>query len=152
MYFNFPETVQSSSKRWSVSLELGRSLLQVEEVFGFKMKFYFENILRHLLCKVAQLKIHSASFTQFSEKSKFRDFDTLMPRRVLFGEFQAFQNIPPPHCQGWKEPQKGWGLIASLEHIMLFGGNLAQLFRHITWAPVPSFPQIPLLEKSTLKG
>ena len=60
------------------------------------MKFDFENIVRHLLCKVAQLKIHSASFTQFSEKSKFRDFDTLMPRGVLFKEFQASQNIPLP--------------------------------------------------------
>ena len=27
--------------------------------------------------------------------------------------------------------RKGWGLIASLEHIVQFGGNLAELFRHI---------------------
>ena len=71
-----------------MSSELGKFRLQVEEVFGFEMKFNFENILRHLLYKVAQLKIHSASFTQFSEKSKFRDFDTLMPRGALLGEFQ----------------------------------------------------------------
>ena len=47
---------------------------------------------------------------------------------------------------------KGWGLTASLEQIVRFGGNLSQLFRHIPWTPLPSFPQIPLLEKSTLKG
>ena len=79
-----------------MSSELGRTGLQVGEVFQFESKFDFENILRHLLCKVAQLEIHSASFTQFSEKSNFRDFDTLMPRGVLFGEFQASQNIPSP--------------------------------------------------------
>ena len=66
----------------------------MEEVLG--IKFNFENIVRHLLCKVAQLKIHSVSFNQFSEMSKFRDFDTLMPRGVLFKEFQASQNIPLP--------------------------------------------------------
>ena len=79
-----------------MSSELGKFRLQVEEVFGFEMKFNFENILRHLLYKVAQLKIHSASFTQFSEKSKFRGFDTLKPRGVLFGVFQAPQNILLP--------------------------------------------------------
>ena len=31
-----------------------------------------------------------------SKKSKFGDFDTLMPRGVLFKEFQASQNIPLP--------------------------------------------------------
>ena len=66
----------------------------MEEILG--IKFNFENVVRHLLCKVAQLKIHSVSFTQFSEMSKFRDFDTLMPRGVLFKEFQASQNIPLP--------------------------------------------------------
>ena len=50
------------------------------------------------------------------------------------------------------EISKGWGLIASLEHMARFGGNLAQLFRHIPWTPVTSLLQIPLLEKSTLKS
>ena len=80
-----------------MSSELGGSRLQVKEILG--IKFNFENIVRHLLCKVAQLKIHSVSFTQFSEMSKFRDFDTLMPRGVLFKEFQASQNIPLPSAR-----------------------------------------------------
>ena len=45
---------------------------------------------------------------------------------------------------------KGWGLIASVKHIVRFGGNLAQLFRYIPWTHVPSFLQIPILEKSAL--
>ena len=42
--------------------------------------------------------------------------------------------------------------VQSVGNIVRFGGNLAQLFRHIPWTPVPSFPQIRLLEKSTLKS
>ena len=75
----------------------------MEEILG--IKFNFENIVRHLLCKVAQLKIHSVSFTQFSEMSKFRDFDTLMPRGVLFGEFQASQNILFPTAKDEWNPK-----------------------------------------------
>ena len=42
--------------------------------------------------------------------------------------------------------------VQSKGNIVRFGGNLAQLFRHIPWTPVQSLLQIPLLEKSTLKG
>ena len=42
--------------------------------------------------------------------------------------------------------------VWSLEHMVQFGGNLAQLFfRHIPLTPVPSFPQIPLRGKTTLR-
>ena len=45
---NSPETAQSSSERLSLSSELGRTGLQVEEILGFEIKFNFENIVRDL--------------------------------------------------------------------------------------------------------
>ena len=42
-----------------------------------------------------------------------------------------------PH--NMQETYKGWGLIASLEHIVPSGWNLAQFFRHIPWAPKSHF-------------
>ena len=48
------------------------------------------------------------------------------------------------HCS-WRK--KGWGQIASLEHMVRFGWNLAQLFGHIPWAPVPSCPPNPTFRK-----
>ena len=53
------------------------------------------------------------------------------------------------HCS---QRKKGWGQIASLKHMVRFGWNLEQLFGHTPWTHLPSFPQIPLLEKSTPKS
>ena len=68
---------------------------------------------------------------------------------------RAFNKVTASICFADQENllfQRAGVRVLSWDPIVRFGGNLAQLFRHIPWTPVPSFPQIPLLEKSTLKG
>ena len=66
---------------------------------------------------------------------------------IIFSSYYYYLVI----SQRWYLGTRAGVWVQSKGNIVRFGGNLAQLFRHIPWTPVPSFPQIPLLEKSTLK-
>ena len=47
---------------------------------------------------------------------------------------------------------KGWGQSAKLGQHSAIWRKLGTALQAYAGTPVPSFPQIPLLEKSTLKG